>query len=380
VLIPDGFTAAQVKALLEADEIEFDARLERVDFDLVWQADLTDHFEPDGSSVTWTARTGVHRSCTLQLTTELDWATSLVRPITIARAGGLELEVVRGTFLLHRVDRQASDADPDTIPAQGLDRLELLNTEPGRTVRVAAGVSYLQAAIDLIVEIDPATDPAALILADQTNAGVLLDADRVWEASRRHTYLAIVNGLLLAAGYRAVWADHLGRYRLDLYQTAALRPPEWTYDTTDEATTIVHPERSESAAWWDVPNEWVFVRNRPAAGVAGTTDDGTDGRLVVTNQSDGPTSIDQRGGVVRRRTVSVDAATAEALAAQAADVVADDSQVVRARRLTVDPNPLHGHLDVVQVIDEELGTGKALITDWTAPMTDEPMLLTAEMV
>lgn len=377
--VPEGLTRTSLEALIAANRVEIDSRLTLLDYDLNDVEDITEHLEPAGSSITWTARTGVHRACRLNLTRELDWGTALVRPSMVITAGEVTADLPCGVFVTSRVSRQVQGEDLPTFPVSGFDRLELLNTEVGRTVRVAAGTAYLEAVADLIAEVDPATDPAALVLIDSTGSDTMLPADRLWVLGQGHTYLAIINGLLLAAGYRALWVDATGRYRLTPYVAPTNRVAEWTYDTTDPTTTLVHPVRTEDADWWDVPNEWIFTRDRPSVGLTSGSD-GTDGRLVVTNQSTGPTSIDARRGVVRRRIVRLDAADAGALAAQAADIVAEDQQVITRRTLTVEPNPMHGHLDILRVVDHQLGTGKALTTGWTLHLDGAPMPLQVEMV
>ncbi len=370
----DGLTAAQVTDLLVGDDTRYDAGCDVVDLAGNVLFDATEWLEPAGSWVTWEARTGIHRRCQLRFTRDLDWGAVLAAPYLTLTDGTNTARFDVGQFFCHQPSRDVDGSGEDTRTVQGLDRLEALNTPIGYSYVVESGSDT---SVEAVLAILAEADPSHRVLVADADAASMLAEPRVWELDARHTWLHVANALLKADGYQALWTDHRGRYRISRYQPPIDRATEWDYDTAD-ARTILHPRRREEQSWWEVPNRWIFVRDRTSAGVTSGTD-GSDGRLVVDNTDDGPTSQTQRG-LVRTAIVRVDATDAAALAAQAADRVAADQQLIRRRQLNVEPNPLHDHLDVVQLVDDELVTGKALVTGWTLPLENAPMNLTVEMV
>lgn len=375
---PSGLTAAEALALQTGARVVVDCGLEVLAFDGTVLDDWSEELIPQGSDVSWRGRDAIHRSCRLLLRGDVDLTAKHLRPWMTLSDGGVTGRWDLGVFVPGSPVRDADDAGV-LSSVVGFDRLSYLATPIGAQHVVEAGEEYLDAVVALIQAIDPSGVDAP-INVDSERSGTTLPASRLWEASEQHTYLAVANGLLLAVGYRALWVDHTGTYRLTPYLPPDTRAPEFTY-TTDDAQTILLPERTEEADWASVPNEWVFVRDRPAVGVAGTTSDGSDGRYVVTNQSSGPTSIDARGGVVKRRgPIRVDAVDADALIAQAIETVEADRRVVATRQLRSDPNPAHDHFDVCTLEDDTLGTGRAHWTQWTLPLDGSPMQHTVEMV
>lgn len=371
----DELTAAQVYALIEGDQVEIGCGLELLDVDDVRQLDLSDDLVADGSEVAWQAE-GIHRTCRLTMTRDVEWWNARLLPYMTLTAGGVTARFNLGVFLPGAPTRTADESGESVWEVEGWDKLEILNTPVGRTYRVAAGTSYVTAVTDLITEIDPAAAPVVL---NDGDADDVLPEDRIWEVDETHTYLALANALLHASGRRSLWVDENGAYRITVYQAPAVRPPEYEYDATDPATTLVHPERVDIAGWHDVPNEWIFLVDRPSNGVADGTD-GSAGRYVVTNNDDGPASVNARDGLVRRVIERIDAADQAALIAQGDRIVGEQTRISRMRTLTTDPNPLHGHLDVCQLVDDELQGGKAIWHAWTLPLDGAPMSHDVEMI
>lgn len=368
-----------VVAIVESDDLEVDAGLDLVDSTGQKMQDISEVLQPEGSHVERDATRGIHGTCQLQIAVALNWGADRVRPwMTLtSRQHGQTIRANLGHYLLTTPERTTKGSDPsdpgvsrNLYVVEGYDLLEVLNTPIGRTYRAAAGAKYLEVAKDLLLEYEP----DARVLVDPAAADLELPAARTW--GMEETGLAIVNGLLSAVGYRGVWNDWNGAFRFDRWRPLAQRPPEWTYDTTSP-TSIVGEERAEIADYFDVPNVWVFIVNRPAIGVASGTD-GSNGRLVVENIDDGPTSIAGRGGLIRRRVVTLDAADGASLAEQANRIVAADRQLVTRRTLAVGCNPLHWHLDVVTLRDDTLGSGKFLVPAWTLPLDGSDMLLQVE--
>lgn len=371
----DNLTATQVTDLLELDGTSYDAGLEQL-VDGEW-VDISEFLVLDGSRVTWEGRrNGAHREARLQLRRELSWPTARLRPYMVLERAGVTARWNLGVYLADAPTRTTDD-DEALVQVDGWDKLSILGTSLGRTFAAESGDTYLGAAEALIREIDP--DGALTPIKAQADAvGVQLPTSRVYEPSA--TYLDIVNDLLHAVGYRDAWVDVDGVWRFDRYLPPADRTPETTYDASDELRSIVLPSRDETADFWAVPNEWVFVRDRPSVGVSGTTDDASEGRYVVTNQSSGSTSVDGRGGLVRRKgPISIDAVDVDSLIARATQIVEADRRVVAHRRYATDPNPGHDHFDVADIVDPILGTGKAAWTAWSLPLNGSPMTHDVEM-
>jgi len=189
--------------------------------------------------------------------------------------------------------------------------------------------------------------------------------------------LGIINDLLEAIGYRSLWVGPDGYYRSEPYVAPADRGAEWTY-SADSATTTVAEDRTSSADYFDTANRWIFVRDDPAASTFPTEGDGI---YTVTNQSDGPTSIDQRGRTIPT-VVPLDAASQPALVSQGDRIVATSKRLDRRLSLSVGVNPLHSHFDVVTIIDAQLGLSgaKYVVTDWSMPLTGEDTQLDLKAV
>lgn len=372
----DDLDDADVRALINGLSVEYDAGLEVLDADGNVLSDATASLVLDGSSVAWEAQATSHRRCTLVLVDPLDFGSVQLRPYMTLTNDTTTARFDLGVFVPVGVSRTNQADVGETYTVSGLDRLALLNTPIGGTRRIESGAVYVDEATALVGEIDPAAVPTVLHDGDQ--GATTLPADRIWELGDTHTYLTVANGLLYAIGYRELWVDHTGAYRIQGYLAPSERAAEWTYDCTTDST--VSPDRSETADWWDVPNRWVFVRDRPAVGVSTVDTDGTDGLYEVANTDDGPTSSTERGGIVRRRIVRVDAADQTGLVEQADRIVADDKRVVVQRTLAVEPNPLHGHHDVVELVDDVFGSGRALVRSWDLPLNGDQMRLTVEMI
>lgn len=369
-----SLTSLQLHDLQVGDGTSYDAGLTLLQDGQ--ETDITDLLDLTGSSVSWDGRQQVHRRCTLQLRGPLDWPTARVRPhMTLSRAGRWARWDL-GTFLADGPGIATSD-DDQLIACQGLDKLTILDTPIGRTWAAEAGDTYLAAAEQLLREIDP-DGPDAPLTVQADGLAITLPTSRLFDPT--DTYLTVINELLYAVGYRAIWVDVDGTYRFDVYQPPVLRSAEFEYSFDD--LSIVMPDRAEQADYWAVPNQWIFVLDRPSQGTAGTGTDGTDGRYVFTNTADGPTSLAGRGGIVRRKgPVGVDAATPEALIARATEIIQADRRVVARRSYITDANPAHGHFDVAHLDDPILGAGNGYWTGWALPLDGTtPMTHAVEMV
>lgn len=386
----DDLTAAQVTALIEAENLEVTAGLELYDADETFIEDISDDLV--GGTVDRGNYRTIHGTCRLLISRELQWGSQRVKPYLILTAseqiddtwnsgtwndgnwnGGTQLRARfdLGVFLLSTPERRAGET-PATFDVDGYDKLEILAHPHGTSYEAAEGDAYLTLVEDLITGAGESK-----ILLDQTAAATTLPTTRVWplldrssegqgqEGGGSPTTLNIVNDLLAAVGYRALWVDQDGYYRSEPYQAPADRGAEWTY-SADSDTTTVAEDRMAGADYFATPNRWVFVNDDPAATTFPTEGDGI---YTTLNQSDGPTSIDERGRTITR-VVPLAAASQTDLVTQGDAIVATDKRLDQRLTLSVSPNPLHLHFDVVAVTDAQLGltAKKYLVTDWSLPL------------
>ena len=350
----DGLTTAQVIQIVTDPVIEVDAGLELLDTSNAFVEDISEWLIPGGSSIELSSYRTIHRTCSLKLSTELNWGKARVRPyMTLTSATGA-FRANLGVFILSTPSTVAGE-DLQTWEVQGYDLLEVLDHPHGESHLVASGTAYLAAVSGLV--------SAAGLPFTATAAGdaPTLPADRLWPIDPDTTTLNIVNDLLGSAGYGAIYADASGTLRARPYQSPADRAVEWTYDAQD-ARTIVGPMREIRAEFTDASNRWVGIIDDPEWGAVSEGN----GLYTVTNQSDGVTSIDARGRTITR-VERLGAANQASLVSRVNSMVDSDKRVASEMpNLSVGPNPLHGHFDVIQVTDTDLGfDSKCVVRSWS---------------
>jgi hypothetical protein len=348
--------------------VQYAAGLELLDEYNDFVSDISEWLVPSGSSVALGSYQTIHRTCRLTLSKELDWGKARVRPyMTLTSISGT-FRANLGVFVLSTPTTTAGET-PRTWEVEGYDLLELLNHPYGDTYALVAGAGYLTSVNTLITG-----NPLVIgYLTSQisTSGEPTLPTSRMWPLDPETTTLNIVNDLLTAAGYQAVYASADGAMQSSPYQAPADRAIEWTY-SADDARTIVGPMRTLQADFFEAPNHWKFIRDDPEGGAVS---EGA-GIYTVSNQSDGVTSIDARGRTITR-VERLDAATQAALVAQGDRIVATDKRVaIELPSLSVAPNPLHGHFDVVWITDADLGIDqKFVVRSWTLPLDSSDMNL-----
>jgi hypothetical protein len=188
----------------------------------------------------------------------------------------------------------------------------------------------------------------------------------VWPLTAETTWLNIVNDLLAAIGYRGLWSDWDGRLRCEPYLSPGERAVEWTYDTTDQATSMLAVKRIISRDYYNAPNRWVAIRNND---VAGTTPVEGNGVYTYVNQYNGLTSVEARDGRVITSILQLDAADQAALIAQTNKAIETDLRLQTKYTVESSPNPLHWHFDKLIYKDNEIGTEvKVMSTNWELPL------------
>jgi len=360
----DLLTDVQVRDVV-AGNIVVDVGADLLDADGTLLEDVSADVVPAGQIVYGAYRT-IHRTCQVQLARELSWGTVRLRPWMDLTAGGVTVRTFLGVFLLDTPVRQVDESSDPVWQADGYDLLAALDSPVGATYQVAAGTG-LQTAVEAAVAAAGVVAP--VVLTEVGDAPATAEG-LTWALRDGVTWLRVVNDLLDQAGYRSLRADEAGRFRSQPYRPPTLRPVEWVYDATASDTTVV-PDAAVEQDLFDVPNRWVFWVDDPERGepTAGTT------LYEVVNQSDGVTSIDQRGRIIS-------AVHATEAADFASLVAAGDAQVERARQssasatVTVGPNPLHGHFDIVRLTWPAAGVaGRWQVVGWTLPLDGSDMTL-----
>lgn len=347
-------------ALVQASDLHVEPGLDLLNPDDTLNEDISDWLV-DGV-VEHNNYRKIHTTCRLVIGRELVWSSQRVRPyMTLSsRVLGLSRRYNVGVYLLTTPERTVGSSS-SLFVVEGYDKLLLLDTPYGTSYPATVGDLYLADHIETLLA-------GEATIVDQTAAADTLPSSRVWPLDEQTTTLRIVNDFHAAINYRGVWVDWDGKFRVEPYVTPEGRAPEWPYSTADERTSIVGIERTVEADTFEVPNKWVFIRNDPNQPFP-TGTDGSDGCYVVTNDFDGPTSIEARAGYEKRRIVHLDAATPDSLTAQGDRIVAADKSVARVRTFTTGPNPLHWHWDVMSMVDPEVGgTVNLLGEQWTLPL------------
>lgn len=365
-----SLTAAQVTALLTGDTLRVDAGLELLDASNRLVSDISDDLM--GGSVSRANYADVHGTCSLKITRQLVWGKDRVRPyMTLANSDrSVTARFNMGVYLCTSPETPRA-LDPVTYDVAGYDLIYLLqSTGPGDTFVISAGTTYLSA-VQAVLSAAQTSVPLNL---DGTLGSTQLPNPMVWAlVDPAPTWLRIANDLLAAINYRALWADQDGTYRSGPYLAPASRAVEWTFNTNDTNTNLIGEDRSVVADAWGVPNWWRFVRtNMSVKPVEGA------GLYTVTNQGSGPTSIDYVGRTIRK-VVNLDAADQASLVAQGDRLVAEDKQVSRRFEVQVDPLPIAGHFDVVQLVDAG-SSDKCVVTNWEIPLDGSPGAWTLEAV
>lgn len=353
-------TATQVTTLLTGDTLSVTGGLELLNSSNQLISDISDDLV--GGSVKRANYADVHGTCTLQIARELAWGKDRVRPYMTLTANGVSARFNLGVFICTS-PKTPRGITPVFYDVDGFDLIHLLQTTgPGDTYVVTAGTSYLTAVQAVIT----ASGVNASLQLDGTLGSTTLPTTMVWALiSPAPSWLRIINDLLAAINYRGLWADQDGTFRSGPYQNPTNAPVEWTFDTANKTTNLIGEDRTMSADVWGIPNWWRFIRTKmttqPTEGA---------GIYTVTNQSTGATSIDAVGRTIRK-VVYLDAANQSSLVSQGDRIVAEDKQESRTFDVAMDPLPIAGHFDVVQLIDAGR-SDKCVVTNWELPLDGSP--------
>jgi hypothetical protein len=357
-----------VRLLQDTPAVEFDYGLELIDESGRVLEDISDDLEV-GGSIAHANYADLHCTARLRLARELDWGQARVRPYMLVSDGTVEARFNLGAYFAHVSTRASDDEDDDSptvFDVDGYDVLDALYDPVDDAVGFEAGTGYLDAAESIL-----AGRGVVAYRLDPVGRGAVMPTDKAWAPDDTLLWLHIVNDLLGAVNYAGLHQDPDGVLVGELYRPPRDRAPEWTYASNDPTRSMLGPQRSVSTDIYRAPNRWVFYRTNLDEGVVPA--EGA-GKLTVINESDGPTSVDARGGRVITKRVGVDVPDQGALIARAQITVDADLRYRVAYAATTFPNPLHWHFDRLWVDDRRLlAPSNMLSGSWTLPLDGSDM-------
>lgn len=264
-----------------------------------------------GGSVEWVSRTALHGGGTLDVAdpgTAIDWLNIRIRPVVIWSRPDVpgESETPLGVFLPSAPVETWTDTGR-TWSVELLDKLSILDvdivTDPANgnpvTYTAAVGANIIALVRGLIEDTGETTQ--AII-----GAGKNVLAAMVWELGTSR--LKIINDLLGAGGYRSLWIDGAGQYRVEPWIPPEDRTPTYALlaPFTKGPASLMAPNWVRDRDVYDVPNRYVAI-------TAGTGDAAALTSVAENLDPASPFSYPARGRWITRVLTNADAADQAAL-------------------------------------------------------------------
>lgn len=363
----DGFTTAQVTAMLVAPDLRVDYGCELLDASLNLVADIS--ADVSGGVVHRSNYADIHGTLDLTISRALAWGKDRVRPYMVlgsVSAGVAGCRWNLGVYLLTTPTLPLGET-PVSYSVSGFDQLYLLRDNIGDSYPVAAGANVLTSVASALT----AAGITAPVLLDTTAGASVLASTRTWPltSSESPTWIQVINDLLAAISYRGIWCNPDGAFVSGPYANPATRPVEWTFLVGDPTTGVVAAQRSVVNDLWSMPNWWRFLQN----GLAAAPVEGT-GMYTTTNASTGPSSIASIGRTVHAPVRFLDAVDDASLQAQGDAIKAVDMRTSEVITAKLSPFPAAWHFDVCQWSDPALGASrKAQCRSWSLPLDGSDM-------
>lgn len=245
---------------------------------------------------------------------DIDWLKSMVRVSYVI--GETVVPLLTG---IPRAPVEAHTGTGASVDVELYDKTMILSEDAyGATYGVAAGANILAAVATIILSSGVAPESLLLTPSAATLANAL-----VWEAGTDK--LRIVNDLLDAAGYFALYVDGYGRFKADPYTTPASRGVSWSF--IDDEDGVYLPEWTFDADTFAVPNRYVCVGRS----------EGDVPALVATATDEDPASpfsYPSRGRWITRTDTDVEASSGTVLQLLADRRLSDAQQVNATVELT----------------------------------------------
>lgn len=372
-----GLTEAQVRGLLQSDSaIQITFGAEALDDSFAVISDISDYLS--AGEIDSDANSTVQRVCSLTLdadVTDSGWSylSGFVKPYQTFTdlATGVSARFYLGVYTL-TTPKRTLGTTPASLQFQGYDLCYLLRQQIGDSYEVAAGEDPATAAATVIGLAIPEVEVIV------TPSGSTLDQPLSWPFDGEHpvTFLEVVETLLASIGYRQVWVDWNGSFRIEPFIDLQDASFEWTFDAS-ASDNIVAEETTQDIDIFTVPNWWRFV-------MADLTDVPEEGVTMFTYTDASPLnpgSTVNRGRVIRK-IVEVKAATYGDLVAFAQRQIAADMTPAETFEAKTQPFPLAWHLDVIHFQNESLGDAlplspggarRVVSTTWKLPLDGSDM-------
>jgi hypothetical protein len=366
-------TEAIVKDLLQshsAIQINYGATGLNSNFGVV--GDLSDYISA-GSEVSSASAATVHRTCTLNIDSDVastgwSYLSGFIKPyMTITDVStGVSAQFNLGVYTLTTPTRTVGTT-PATLTFQGYDLVYLLRQEVGDSYEVVAGADPAQAAADVIGLAIPE------VTVQVVASGSTLPTRLSWpfDPANPTTFLDIVQTLLGAIGYREVWVDWEGTFRIEPFKDLQQEPFEWTFDMSAD-DNIVADNTTQDIDIYNVPNWWRFVM----ANLADTPVEGVSQFTWTDSSPANPGSTANRGRLIRY-TQTVPVATYRDLVAYGQRVIAATMNPGETFTVKTQPFPLAWHLDVIHFQSDALaaalplapgGSRRVVSATWKLPL------------
>lgn len=351
--------------VIASSYLEIQPGLELLDNNNVLIEDISNDLESGTISHSFTD--SIAGTATLRIERNIQWHNQRLRPYLTIRDSLEEYTYNMGVYLPTTPNRVSGDS-PQIYEAECYDVTSVLDTPIGSTYEVAADSDYLQEIESIFTSLGISD-----YSIDQTKAGDLTPTLMVWPLDERNTYLKVINDLLLGINYEFIYSDRNGTLQCIPWNFPQDKAAIWTYSTESDITIVTEGGTAESDLY-EIPNKWVFINDDPAKAAFPTEGDGI---YTVNNINDGVTSQTQRGRTItsihRVSGIHCD----DCLIAFGDLTVQREKKPTEAVSVSVGPNPLHFHYDVVALNAPELGFAgeKFVVDEWSLPLDGSDMSL-----
>lgn len=349
---------ATLTSILMSAPIVHGYGLELTDLSLLTLADISINCQ--GGEISRASYASLHGTGKLDLTTDLDWGSAVVRPYYTLTDGTTKARWNLGAYFTS-TPAESTETSPDHRDVDLYDILSILDDPVPDTYVVPAGTLYLTAVEDILK-----ARKVQRYRVDNSARTTALPGDRVWKFDAQLTWLLIVNDLLASIGYMGIYSDWDGNLVCQQYTSPRDRGSEWTYDATTKPTMLGRVRR-RIRDYYKAYNSWVFYKG---TGLDTDTPVEGNGRYSFTNYTVGETSVNARGGrVITRPPEALDVADHASLVATAQRIIDNDMIVPTRFETTTAPHPGHWHFDRLTVIDPVFGPPADVVgSKWTLPL------------